>query len=312
MGKAAWQRILGLWRLIRPTPVAAWAVVTPALGLVVAWSEVGYGNLDWRLLAWSAFVMVGLHGLVSHAINDEIDWRSGTDIYSPGVLSGGSKAVHLGLVSLAELPWIAWISLGATTLAGVYVATMTGPWVWLYLLIGIWAAIAYSLPPLRLSYRPLLGEWLCAWPALMASSCCVYYIVTGQISNRALLAGALHGVFCLGWLMEHHISDVSADLMATPAKRTTVAYTAHRWGVGATPLVPTLYFLLALPLGILLFRHDDDSSSKIAILGLLALAAAITSKGTTPALVTDITQREKHLIVITFIHAILLGWMLVI
>ena len=310
MGKDALRRLSGLWRLVRPTPVAAWAVVTPSLGLVVAWGEVGRGNLNWKLLVWSVFVMVGLHGLVSHAINDEVDWRSGTDISSPGVLSGGSKAVHLGLVSLAELPWIAWISLAATILVGAYVAIMTGPWVWLYLLIGIWAAIAYSLPPLRLSYRPLLGEWLCAWPALLASSSCVYYIVTGRMSTRALLAGALHGIFCLGWLMEHHISDAFADLAATPPKLTTVAYVADRWGARAIPLVPSLYFLFALPIAVFLFRHDPAFPKKVLVSAVATLASVAIAKDTDPYSISDITRRERYLIAITFVHAVFLGWIL--
>ncbi len=312
MMKDAQRWLLGLWCLLRPTPVAAWAVVTPTLGLVVAWGEVGYAGINWRLLALAILVTVKLHGLVSHGINDRIDWQSGTDISSRGVLSGGSKAVHRGLVNLVELTWISRIALGSTILLGAYVAIMAGPWVWLYLVIGIWAAVAYSLPPLQLSYRPLMGEWLCAWPALLASSSCIYYVITGRVSPRALWAGALHGIFCLGWLMEHHISDIPADLKATPQKTTTVAYVADRWGIEAAPLVPFLYFLLALPLAILLFRHDTAFPRKILVSAVAILTSAAMAKGTDPRSIADITRREKHLTVITFLHAIWLGWALVV
>jgi 1,4-dihydroxy-2-naphthoate octaprenyltransferase len=299
--------LFGLWRLIRPVPVTGWGVAAPFVGLAAAIGEVGFANIDWGLLALAILVVVMIHGYLSHAINDQVDWQSGTDRHTEGVLSGGSKVLHRDLLSLSELSQIGVVALVASAALGIYVAAKAGFWVWPHLVIGIGAALAYSLPPLRLSYRPLLGEWLCALPALAAASSCTYYVAVGAVSWRVVLAGALHGVFCLGWLMEHHISDVPADLRATPRKVTTVAYVTQLWGSGAAPWVAASYFLLAIPLSISLWRHDSLRLVKSIPSITMALVAAAKAANTNPNSTADITLRERFLILITFAHVIWLG-----
>jgi 1,4-dihydroxy-2-naphthoate octaprenyltransferase len=290
--------------------VAAWAIATPLVGLAIALGDVGHAGIDWGLLTLAILVVIIIHGYLSHAVNDGIDWNSGTDRYTQGVLSGGSKVVHRGLFGLDELSEIGGIALVVSAALGVYVAAKVGPWVWPHLVIGIGAALAYSLPPLRLSYKPLVGEWLCAWPALAAASSCTYYVATGKMSREALLAGALHGLFCLGWLMEHHISDIPADLEAMPRKVTTVAYVALRWGNGASPLVPVLYFLLSIPLVMFLAYNNGIYPKEGLVSVAMALGAAVIAFGTNPNSIQDITRRENYLTVITFLHAAWLGLVL--
>lgn len=299
--------LLGLWRLIRPVPVTGWGVAAPLVGLAAAIGEVGSADMDWGLLALAILVVVIIHGYLSHAINDRVDWQSGTDRYTEGVLSGGSKVLHRDLLSLGELSQIGLVALVNSAALGIYVTVKAGTWVWLHLVIGIGAALAYSLPPLRLSYRPLLGEWLCAFPALAAASSCTYYVATGAVSGRAVLAGALHGLFCLGWLMEHHISDVPADLRATPRKVTTVAYATLRWGSRAATLVPASYFLLVIPLSLSLWRHDSLWLVKSIPSITMALVAAGTAVDTNPNSIVDITGRERSLSLIAFTHVIWLS-----
>lgn len=299
--------LLGLWRLIRPVPVTGWGLAAPFVGLAAAIGEVGFADIDWGLLALAILVVVIIHGYLSHAINDRVDWQSGTDRYTEGVLSGGSKVLHLDLFSLGELSQIGLVALVASAALGIYVAVRAGSWVWPHLVIGIGAALAYSLPPLRLSYRPLLGEWLCALPALAAASSCTYYVAAGVVSGRAVLAGALHGLFCLGWLMEHHISDAPADLRATPRKVTTVAYVTLRWGSGAAPWVAASYFLLAIPLSISLWCHDSLRLVRSIPSITMALVAAATAANTNANSVADVTRRERSLILVAFTHVIWLG-----
>ena len=88
--------IAGLWMLIRPVPVAAWAIGAPAIGLAGAVKEIGFGEVKWDLLGPAFLVIIILHGGVSHAANDRADWISGTDRFGGRRLSGGSKVIQRG------------------------------------------------------------------------------------------------------------------------------------------------------------------------------------------------------------------------
>ena len=309
MKKGITKWIAGLWMLIRPVPVAAWAIAAPAIGLAGALKDIGFREVKWSLVIPAFLVTITLHGGVSHAVNERADWISGTDRLSSGILSGGSKVIQRGFLTLRDLDRIGQASLIGSLILGIYVALHAGPWLWLHLAIGVWAALAYSLPPLRLSSKPLLGEWLCAWPALIAACSSTYYIATGQLAWRNLLAGGLHGVFSLGWLLEHHLSDIPADLAAQPPKITTVAYTARRWGWKAAPLIPALYFLSAIPLAVLFKYYSPAVSWEVLISAGLAVRAAAVALKTQVTSIPDITRRENQLTVITFLHAL---WLMII
>lgn len=96
MKKSITKWIAGLWMLIRPVPVAAWAIGAPAIGLAGAVKEIGFGEVKWDLLGPAFLVIIILHGGVSHAANDRADWISGTDRFGGRRLSGGSKVIQRG------------------------------------------------------------------------------------------------------------------------------------------------------------------------------------------------------------------------
>lgn len=240
-------RWLGLALLVRWVPVASWIGGSIAIGTGAAlrhWRTAGAGFASLpapsagpfpashgeRSLAVALIATAGvlLQGLAAHAWNDREDWRTGTDPANPALLSGGSKAVHRGLLGAAHLTWTAAGAVAAAGLIALHFTLHRGAGALLLWLIAVWAAGAYSLPPLRLAYRPLAGEWLCAWPAIVAGAAGTFYLLTGALTLPVLAAGAVHGLFCLAWLMQHHLVDVRADLAADPAKLTTPAWLYRR------------------------------------------------------------------------------------
>jgi 1,4-dihydroxy-2-naphthoate octaprenyltransferase len=160
-------------------------------------------------------------------------------------------------------------------------------------------AVAYTLPPLRAAYRPVVGE--------LIAFLCLVLCVTGayRLAGRTpgvvpVVAGVAVGAFAVSMLMVHHYLDHDADRLARPPKRTTIVWLGRLpWGrrystgwnvlalaaavagtaaeVRLAPLV--LAYALALPLQLrcdpLDVRSVTTAETGIILLGIAgALAAA--------------------------------------
>ncbi|MEN6462760.1 MAG: prenyltransferase, partial [Syntrophomonas sp.] len=221
-----------------------------------------------------------------------------TDQLSPGLLSGGSKVVIRGLYSIDKLSWIGRTTLFLVFIIAGYFVWRVGPSVLIFPLIGIGSAVAYSCPPLRLSYHPIIGEWLCAFPAVSACGVGTFYVLTTTLQPTIIVAGGINALLAMGLLMHNHISDVGSDLQANPQKLTTVALVGNTLGMKKTPLVATAYFLLALLLGIVgvCFFHSIFWITVPAALGCI-----IATLTTAPENIKSITNREY------FIYWLIIG-----
>lgn len=298
---------VGLWRLFRFLPVLSWSICAFALGVGLAIGSSGNGSLNWWHVALIVLAGAALQGFTAHAYNDREDWRSGTDRESPGILSGGTGVIRDGLLSEGSLSFIGLAGLLLPVMAGFYFSIQRGPLVFVFLLVGIWAGLAYTLPPFRLAYRPLLGEWLAAFPAILSCTVGSYFVLTGNVTLQALTAGTLHGFFTLGWLMQHHLSDLFADLNASPTKLTTAAFAYKRWGPSGARLTPAAYFTLAA-LGGLMGGFIINPVFFLAVVpAFLCIYLAIT---TNPLDVHSITGKEKAMIALTTGHAAVLAVLL--
>lgn len=251
------------------------------------------------MLAGSAL----FQGFVAHGVNDAEDWRSGTDILSPGLLSGGSRVIPRAWLSLGQLALTARAAGAAGLLCAALLFVRHGPVVIPVATVGLWAAVAYTAPPLRLSYRPFVGELLAGWPAVVAIIAGAAAVLSGRPSPGVWAAAAVQATISVAWVMQHHLPDVQADLMARPPKRTTPAWFARKWGPPAARLVPAGYFLLgaagSLALGFFLHPVFFGSS-------LLAALAAGQALATDVASVADITARQFRMIALTGANAALL------
>ncbi|MDD4237665.1 MAG: prenyltransferase [Desulfotomaculaceae bacterium] len=293
--------------MFRLVPVLSWSASSFALGIGLALSSNASTQNNWWHVTLVVLAGLALHGITAHACNDLEDWRSGTDRVSPGILSGGSGVIKNGLLSERQLIFVCLAGLLLPVAASLYLSSQRGPLVFVFFLVGTWSGLSYTLPPLRLSYHPLLGEWLSAFPTILCCTIGSFFILTGQVTGQVITAGVIHGFFSLGWLMQHHLPDMAADLSACPPKVTTPAYLSRRWGPGSARLVPASYFTLAALAGLWagIFINPVFLIVIPPATFCIYLAAA-----TDPLNVASITMREKMMVLLTSGHAVVLAVLL--
>lgn len=149
-------------RSARPGSVGAW---------LRALRPLAHGNIAPPILLGQAFAVHGGHdvglggfalahafGLIDHAFivlaNDLADHETDRDNDTHTLVSGGSRVVPEGLLSLAQLRRGAWLAgLGLLALTGLAALLFARPLAPLFALAAIGLLLAYSHPPLRLSYR---------------------------------------------------------------------------------------------------------------------------------------------------------------
>ncbi len=293
----------GIWTLFRFVPVLSWSVSCTAVGLAAA-----VGTAGWRpsFLLDGLLILAGsalFQGLVAHGVNDIEDWRSGTDVLSPGLLSGGSRVIPRALLDPRQVLATAWAAGIAGLGCAVILCFRHGPAVVPVAAVAVWSAVSYTQPPLRLSYRPFAGELLAGWPAPFAIIAGTAGVLAGRLTPGVVAAAAVQATFSVAWVMQHHVPDVPADLRADPPKLTTPAWFAHTWGPQAARLVPAGYFLAgavgAAALGALL--HPVFCGS--AVLGLAGGLEALATDATS---VYDTTVRQLRMIALVGSNAALL------
>lgn len=295
-------RIKGLWQLIRIIPVLSWSgagVLTTLLPLVL------YHNAP----LWLVFPFIGgvlVQGLLAHSINDLTDYNSKTDQYSPGILSGGSRVIQKGLLTIPQLKALILLLLFLGIFSEFLFIENDQYVLSIVMAIGIWSALSYSLPPLRLSYAPFIGEWLCAFPAMISLSLTSPLFYLHNLPDWAIENAIVHAFLSLGWLMIHHIPDCDADKTALPCKNTTVVWSLHhfrnkKWAAK----LPAFFYITLAGLFVLSFfvqRPLATAGSFFIILSILYLVFH-----TDPDSLEKVTLTEMKVIVLTFCNAIWLG-----
>lgn len=296
--------IVGFLRITRFIPVVASTLCAFALGILPAAAQNGFNYLTaWHILL-IVFAGTTLHCITGHAYNDLADWRSGTDKHSPGLLSGGSGVIEEGLLNERGLFLIGLAGMALPVLIGLYFYSLRGVIVIYIILTGIWAGASYSLPPFRLAYRPLAGEWLALFPAFAAITAGSFFILTGVIELQVIMAGAIHGLMTLGWIMQHHLADIESDLYAVPVKTTTPAFVYNKWGLNATRFVPAAYFFMAAAAGMASGILINPVLALPVIPSCLCIYIALTSD---PSDVRSITAAEIKMLAIAAGNAAVLA-----
>lgn len=230
------QRVLGLYVEVRVIPVLLWSFTGITLGTALAVD----GGAPLRVGDYLCAVAIGflLQGIVAHSVNDIADWRSGTDRDpAPRTISGGSGSLTAGFLSERDLVLIAVAAGAIASALGIYLAATRGWWLLVFGAVGLAGAVLYTLPPVRLAYRPFAGEavaFCCVW----ACGAGAYGLQTGSLTAEAALAATPHAAGCVAMLMVHHYLDRGPDSRARPPKVTSVVRLGSRarayacaWGI---------------------------------------------------------------------------------
>lgn len=253
------------------------------------------------------FLCVGaviFQGALAHLFNDYADFSSGTDAKSPAILSGGSRVIQKGMLRPKTVLQIGkWLAIFLFTIA-VVMATFGRYDIAILMIIGIWAAVSYSLPPLQLSYRPFLGEWLSLFPSIFFIGVAGPWIMIGTIPVWAMQNAVINALVCMAWVMVHHIPDIDADRMATPIKRTSVVWFVGKLGLNWARFPAFLYLFMAGLVTIWLF--PERVWAGLIVLGLLSFGLFLVIK-INPKNDQQVTNNEKLLLLLAMIIAIALG-----
>src|SRR5690625_3430601 len=236
----------GGWSLLRLVAVMSSSVTAIISSLIPLFIHHSYSATH---LVFMFFLLSGgavvIHGMLTHLFNDYTDFLSGTDEHSPGILSGGSRVIQKGIFK----PGVVW-RLGKTLavvllLLSIILAIMGQGKLSILILIGVWAAASYSLPPFRLSYRPFLGEWLSLFPSILFLGLAGPWLMLNQIPMWAVQNDVINALICMAWVMVHHIPDLEADQKAEPIKETTVVWFANKFGIKCSYYPALIYLMLA-------------------------------------------------------------------
>lgn len=275
LSKRYTKTLLGLWKLFRVIPVLTFTGSTMLINIAFAWKQ---GVALWPHVLPLVVGGFLINGFLGHSLNDINDWESGTDKASKGILSGGSKVVKKGLLSKRDLNKVAFFSLFTILLIGLYLFLLRGFLVIAALGIGVFIAWAYTCPPFRLAYKPIIGELMGLWVAGVVLSTASYFVLTGGYHQVPFLAGVVQTTLLTGWIMQHHIPDIPADLSAIPRKLTTPALLFLRWGPDRAVLPAIFYFSLAAALSIMGFLYIHEIFVWMLLPALIGiLAAAMTN-----------------------------------
>ncbi|RSL33978.1 prenyltransferase [Salibacterium salarium] len=286
------------WIAVISSSVAT--IISTMLPLYVTIS-VGQWVSLFLLLLFSAFF---IHGVLTHILNDYTDYLSGTDEHSPAILSGGSRVIQTGGMSAATLGSIGkWLTIVLFLLAAAFLVfgyVRLG----ILLAVGLWAAAAYSVPPLRLSYRPFVGEWLCTFPSLLFLGFAGAWLALDTIPEWAVQNATINALVCIAWVMVHHIPDLNADANAVPKKKTTVVWASETLGFHFIRLPAIVYYMLAGGCVMWLGTERLTAGAGVAV-SIVAAIVFIIKMDVENA--EEVSAVEKILLLLALLTAIWLG-----
>jgi len=247
---------------------------------------------------------VFIHGMLTHTLNDIADYQSGTDQYSPGVLSGGSRVLQTGTMSVGMLKQLGiWMTIFLLLMAILFAFLGLTEFAVLTL-VGIWGAVSYSLKPFQLAYYPFAGEWLSLFPTMLMLGIAAPWILLGQVPAWTWQNAMINAIWCMAWVMVHHIPDRHADRKAVPLKQTSVVWAENKFGASGAKLPAMLYFIL---IGLLLIWTAFTRPAGAIGAGILLIYAIYLVIKMDIDDVEKVTNDEKKLLILAFVTAIWLG-----
>ncbi|AXF56180.1 prenyltransferase [Salicibibacter kimchii] len=305
MATRALSVIQGSWQLLRFTAVASSSfstILSTLLPLILFYSI----STD-AIISLFMILSIGalfFHGVLTHLLNDVSDYKSGTDAHSPAILSGGSRVTQDGYFSVDDLEKLGDRLIYAIVFSCIALVFFGFYQISILLLIGVWAAASYSCLPLRLSYRPFVGEVLSLFPSMLALGLAGAWLALDDLPAWALQNATINALFCVAWVMVHHIPDRHADQQAKPKKRTTVVWAMEKFGQAYSRFPALIYLLLT---GACIFWLGTERLW--AGLGLLVIVTASVVLVTKMNINDDqqVSACEKIMLLLAIVNAIWLG-----
>lgn len=278
-------------------------ILSTTIPLIIFYPDLNNGTI----LILCAILLLGsflTHGLLTHIVNDLADFKSGTDDYSPGVLSGGSRVIQEKVFTYNQLKFFGIMLCTAMVLAAIFFFIFGHVKLGILTIIGIWGALTYSMKPFIFAYRPFAGEWLSLFPSMLFLGLAAPWIMLDTIPVWAWFNAAINAVWCMSWVMVHHIPDIDADQRARPVKNTTVLYAVNRWGRRAAHMPAVLYLVVISALAVVMTSTRELAGMVTLILAIVTVLMLFDMKNKD---VEAVTAVEKKMLIMASVTAIVLG-----
>lgn len=194
------------WLLaIRPKTLPA-SIAPVLVGSAAAFST---GHFRWIpvliILLTSVLIQIG-----ANLVNDVVDYNHGTDKEDR---LGPMRVTQAGVLTPRQVWAGAFVVLGASALAGVYLVILGGVPILITGLACILAALAYSTGPFPLS-RNGLGDLFAFLLFGILGVCGTAFLVAGFLPPFAWLGGAGVGALVTAILIVNNIRDMASDRRA--------------------------------------------------------------------------------------------------
>ncbi len=290
--------------------VRAIAVVTSSIAAIISTALpllLGYDITVPALFGLSLLLATGallVHGVLTHVLNDLMDFESGTDQASPALLSGGSRVIQEGVMSLGTLRRMAVSAIIILLSAGLLFMVLGQFKLVTLTLIGIWGAVTYSTRPFIFAYRPFLGEWVSLFPSMLLLGLAAPWIMLDSVPLWAWQNAMINALWCMAWVMVHHIPDLNTDRNAVPKKRTSVVWSIERYGLYRAGLPALIYLVLVFIIVMtMISARPIGAVGALLMLGYaIYLILSMDVKD-----IEQVTQREKVLLLLAMSTAVWLG-----
>jgi 1,4-dihydroxy-2-naphthoate octaprenyltransferase len=198
-----------LWIRALRAPFLVASVIPVILGGVLAFQAVASFHAANFLLTLVGAVFVHL---ATNMLNDNFDFRSGNDlaVKHQNPFAGGGRVLTTGRVSVNAHLAVALGFLALGSLLGIYLVRQTGLTLLWIGLVGVFAAVFYVAPPIRLAHRGVgeLFVGLSFGPLVVMGT---YFVQTLRLDWGPLFLAVAFGSLVAAILWINEFPDVEAD-----------------------------------------------------------------------------------------------------
>lgn len=204
-----WGKVHSWFLAVRPSFLTA-SLVPVLLGAAVAWADAGVFRLVPFILTLLAAALIQAgHNL----LNDYLDHRSGVDAANREFVrpfTGGSRVIQLGLLAPYEVLGGAVGFLVLACLAGLYLVTVSGPWLLVLIAFGMFSGLFYTGTSLDL-VRLGLGEALIGLNFGVLMTLGTFYVQTGRFAPAPVISSLPVAILISAVLFINQFQDYAAD-----------------------------------------------------------------------------------------------------
>jgi 1,4-dihydroxy-2-naphthoate polyprenyltransferase len=263
----------GFWQLADPKIWTA-SMVPFILGTCIAAGAAF--EIQWRY-AVLAIVVIILVEIGKNGVNEYYDYKSGADLYVSAddrtQFSGGKKVIVDGVLTLNQVGWISIFCLFIALIFAIPILIHNPPIMW-FGIVGFFLSIAYSMPPLKLSYRGL-GEITVALtfgPIIVTGA---YFLQAKRIDVAPVLLSIPLAFLITNVLWINEVPDIEADRKA--GKMNLVATRGRAKVVQGYTLLFLLAYVSIIVCAIVLRKPIYAISIVTSVIALKAVRIARTN-----------------------------------